>query len=161
MDPTEPTTEQPWAPVLPTAHLGEALRIRELPPDEWHRLQEAGGFFEVGERIPAPTRHVKVIALEALHPPDRPPGWWVVGYWPVFDAVHAEPLFIREGYRSNRQVVSAMLGALITLLQNAGVEHVWATIAHGHVTSEQMAEKIGMVPLEGSTWTCKVPKGGQ
>lgn len=153
MDRATEVDTAPWTPLLPPLDLGDGYRIRELPPDEWHRMGEAGGFYADGEKIPAPNANCRVVVAE-FYDGDF---WEVVGYCPVFDAVHAEPLHFREDARHHPHLQKAFLGGLVTLLQLAGVRYLWATIADGHTAAEGIIRRLGFKPIEGRTWTGKIP----
>lgn len=125
----------PWTPAVPDLRLADGVVIRELPPNEWHRLAETEGPF-AGKPFPA-SDGCRVLVMEA-------PTGEIVGHWPVFDAVHLDGLWKRPDYRNRAILDRLFLGALVTMLQTLGVQYAFAVIREeDRETSGQLAETCG------------------
>jgi hypothetical protein len=119
-------------------------RVRELEPDEWDRLRGIPPFDRVGPMDAAGRAgHVRMVVAET-------PDGKIVGYWMLFDAVHAEPMWIAEEFRHNPALIRRLWGKTRELLQEAGIPVAFAFIAEGALpTNLPQALRLGFQPLKG------------
>jgi hypothetical protein len=120
---------------------------RILPPEEYGRLKEAGG--PLADVRPDPA-HTKVNVVEE--------NGQIVGYWPVFNAVHAEPLWIPESHRHRREVALALIAQVLETLQEYNVAAAFGVIADvDFVVNFPMAKKLGFSKAPGDLYFIIVP----
>ncbi len=82
----------------------------------------------------------------------------VKGYWPLFPAVHAEPLFLDPSVRLNVAVARQLIEAVLTKLQQNAVPYVFGIIGDGDVEiNAPLAEKFGFIPIPGKLYGCEIP----
>lgn len=135
-------------PVLQPVTL-EGYTLRELPPDEWHRLTQIPG--PLAGRDLQPSDSARIIVVES-------PAGAIVGYWPAFAMVHLDLLYTDAEVRHHPKVQFALLGAMATMLQQLGVRSVCAVIADADQPDNgRMAEKLGLQPLPGTLYMGPIP----
>jgi hypothetical protein len=95
------TSETP--PTLGTmaGHTGDPPRVRAymLPMDQAERLREAGGPLAEADLSNMRSALLAVVEVDGQ----------IVAYWPVWQATHAEPLWVAEAQRHNPAVIRAIL----------------------------------------------------
>lgn len=125
---------------------------RELAPEDFSRIVEADGPLH-GQPIPDP-RHTRFTILEV--------GDQIVGYWGLYDTLHAEPVWIHPDYRQHPAVAKLLLEGLGRLLQDLGATFVFGIIADEDVLKNlPLAERLGFERIPGSLYGVRVnPLGG-
>lgn len=140
---------RPWAPILPEmAPLEGGYAIRELPPDQWHRLSQVPGPFHGVDLPPSDSCRIVVVENQAGE---------IVMHWPVFDAIHLDGLWTREDVRHHSHLQRVFLGAIVWMLQQAGVRYAHAIIREDDVERiGPMAETMGLLP-QGRAYAGVIP----
>jgi hypothetical protein len=118
-------------------------RVRELQPWEWDKLAALP--------LPVPPPDPQMIMFVA----EDPETGRIVGRWPVFNTVHIDGVYLAPDVRGNPRLVAAMVGAVVTKLQDAGVAVVYALTDTPE--SAAMAEKLGLTALPGRLYVGPVP----
>jgi hypothetical protein len=132
------------APTLLPPVTVDDLVLRELPPDEWYLLRFAPGPLK-GHPLPK-SDEARILVAET---PDKQ----IIGYWVAYLAVHMDPLWIEAEYRNRAHFLMALIGAMVTLLQQGGVQFAYAIIADGDQPQNgALAEKIGLSRLPGALY---------
>jgi hypothetical protein len=104
------TAEPPTTQAVPVC--------RELPPEEWDRLREFEPFSSKG--LPSADR-TRILVLET-------PDGRLVGWWFLFLAYHAEPLWIHPDYRRKAASVGRLVKGMQDLLVAEGCTGAFALI---------------------------------
>ena len=135
-------------PLLSTDSVPYTTRV--LPPEEFHRLSSFPGPLQALQGTPDPE-HTRVVVVEQ--------DGQIVGYWVLFNAVHAEPLWLDPSVRHKPKVALGLFAAVVSELQSAGVQSVFAIIGDPErETVGPMAERAGLVPLPGTLYGGAVPQ---
>jgi len=125
--------------------------VRELPPEEWDRLLVFEPFNSKG--LPSPER-TRILVVEN-------PAREIVGWWFLFAALHAEPLWLREDYRK-AGTTRRMIRGMQKLLVEVGAGSAFALIAEndlGHLPP--IAARLGFERLPGALfWLHPTPTAG-
>lgn len=123
-----------------------AMTIRgfQLPMDQIARIQEAGG--PLAEVDTSNMHKANIAAVEV--------DGQLVAYWPVWRAIHAEPLWVAEAYRHHPGVIRALLRelekALDPLMQETGEHIAFAIIGDADVlASGRYAMRLGFERVPG------------
>lgn len=125
------------------------MEVRVLPKDAFDRLDGIGGPLETLPEPLDPEQTIVIVAEDA---------GVIVGYWVLFDAVHAEPLWIDPDHRNRPQLAVLLLQTLLTELRAHGIQTVCGIIGDPEAAvMEPMARKVGMQPLPGRLWGGRVP----
>ena len=136
-----------------TTELRVETAVRLLPPEEFHRIASFPGPLHALQGVPDPE-HTRVIVAEQ--------GDQIVGYWVLFNAVHAEPLWLDPIVRHKPKIAQDLLAAVLSELQSAGAQSVFAIIGDPELdTIGPMAERVGLVPLPGTLYAGAVPQLGK
>jgi len=128
-------------PSLPT-------RVREvrgfrLPVDQIERIREAGG--PLAEVDLSRISHALIAAVEV--------DGQLVAYWPVWKAVHAEPLWIAEPYRQSLAVSRALLAEVDQAVEEMGDPVVFAIIGElDLLTNGRQASRLGFQRVPGDLY---------
>jgi hypothetical protein len=124
-----------------------AVIKKVLDPADYGRLAEAGG--PLADVIPNPEHTVVNVVEEDGR---------VVAYWPTFNAVHAEPLWIAETHRHRREVTIALVEQVMETLQGCGVPVAFGIIADVDlIINLPMAKKLGFQKAPGELYFITVP----
>ena len=120
------------------------VRGFQLPMDQLHRLPEAGGPLSEVD-----TSHMHRANIAAVEVDGR-----LVAYWPVWRAIHAEPLWVAEDWRNSPAVIRALLRelehALDPLLQETGESVAFAIIGDADIlASGRYAMRLGFQRVPG------------
>ncbi len=128
------------------------LTVRSLPPEEYPRILDAPGPLRELSGIPDPE-HSRILVLEDAQGRIR-------GYWMLFNAIHAEPLYLDPEIRHRAQAGRDLLLQVYTELRAAGVQTVFAVVApEDRETIGPMAKRLGLHPLPGTIYMGRVPTG--
>jgi hypothetical protein len=120
-----------------------AYTARELPPEEWDRLQG----LPIAEALPDPAS-AAILVIER--------DGQIVATWAALTTVHLEGCYIAPAHQKSLTAVKTLVHGMNTLLQARGLVQVLTvtqTDAVGH-----LAEKLGGQPL-GTLWLLPVPLG--
>lgn len=124
------TATTPWTPLLEPVTLPDGYVIRELAPEEWWRLPEAGSALT---RL-APDAAARVIAV--LSPEDR-----LVGHVLLTMNVLAEHLHFHPSIQHHPKLGLAFLGAFFTLLRREEITQLYAmTLATDTEAAARLAQ---------------------
>mgnify|MGYP001282412127 CR=1 len=124
-----------------------AINVRELPPAEFERLAEIEPFKTYGVPSSETTRCV-VVEDNGV----------IVGYWPIWNAVHAEPLWLDEGYRNSPTIGRKMLEEAHVILKQHGVKSLFAVIGHKDIlVNGPVAKKLGFERMSGDLYMMTIP----
>lgn len=128
------------------------VAIRELPPEEYGRLQAAGG--PLSHLTLAPSDDARVVVGER--------DGRIVAYWVAHTVVHLEPLWIDPAHRHRPSLIGGLLREMRALLARLRVPFAWAIIADADLpVNLPMAEKIGFVKVPGGLYGIQLgpPRG--
>lgn len=82
----------------------------------------------------------------------------ILGYWPIFPAVHAEPLFLDPSVRSNVAVARQLIAAVLAIFQQHTIPYAFGIIGDADVEQTgPMAETFGFTRVPGQLYALKVP----
>jgi hypothetical protein len=116
-----------------------------LDPDQIERIREAGGPL-------AEAPDLSKFAQEAIIPVVEVEGR-ITAYWPVWKAVHAEPLWVAEGCRHNTAVIRGILQGVETALRAMGDPVAFAVIGQEDLdTSGVYAKRLGFDRVPGDLY---------
>lgn len=122
------------------------IRAYLLPLDQIERLREAGG--------PLVEADLSQLALEAL--PVIEVDGRIVAYWPMFYALHLEPLWIAESQRRIPGVATRLLDLMTEALHAIGKPVAFAVI-DPTTPVLKMAERLGFDRVPGDLYYVTVP----
>ncbi|KKM71146.1 hypothetical protein LCGC14_1433570 [marine sediment metagenome] len=132
-----------------TADPLDTLTVRSLPPEEYPRILDAPGPLSELPGLPDPD-HSRIIVLEDADGQIR-------GYWLLFNAIHAEPLYLAPEVRQRAKAGRDLLRQVYTELREAGVQTVFAVVSPEDLdTIGPMAEHLGLHPLPGTIYMGQV-----
>jgi hypothetical protein len=122
---------------------------RELPPQEWDRLRDFEPFSSKG--LPSADR-TRILVLES-------PAGAIVGWWFLFLAYHAEPLWIHPDYRGKAASVGRLVKGMQNLLADEGTLSAFALIGTGaEDVIRTQAERMGFEKIPADIYLLS-PKG--
>jgi hypothetical protein len=116
------------------------LRIRELPPEELHRLQEILPEYREG----IDPRTAKVIVAEDENGK-------IQAHWGVFVSVHIEPLHIAVPYRKNPGLIRSLWATVWNLLESTGQKISFAVFS-GESPALPLAERLDFEKIDGALY---------
>jgi hypothetical protein len=155
MDPTQPPL--PFEPPLGTAEADVSretpgLKVFILPPAQIARIREAGGPL-------AEVDDLSRLASMAIVPVVERDGK-IVAYWPVFKAVHAEPLWVATEARMSATVIRAILHGVESALSAMGDPVAFAIISEDDegLVSGKYATRLGFRPVPGELYYVMLPQ---
>jgi hypothetical protein len=120
-----------------------AYTARELPPEEWARLEG----LPIAENLPTPeTASIFVIEEDATAQ--------IIATWAALTTVHADGCWVNPAYQRNAAVIRAFTSGYFAMLRAHGIPQV-LTVTQTNQTGT-LAEKLGGVPL-GTLWLIPVP----
>jgi hypothetical protein len=123
---------------------------RELPPQEWDRLRAFEPFATKG--LPSADR-TRILVLE------RPEDGAIVGWWFLFLAYHADPLWIAPDYRGKAGSIGRMVAGMQQLMIDEGVPSAFALIHHDQAEGiRTQAARMGFERLAADLYAL-TPKG--
>lgn len=125
----------------------QAWQVRELPAEEYPRLSTLSGplagIFTSGH-LPSPDSTRFIIAEHAGQ---------IVAYWPIFNAVHMEPLWIDPAHRGDGVIGRALIEGAVEALKGAHVGYAFAIIGdQDQPANGQMAERLGFDKVPGTLY---------
>ena len=124
-----------------------AITARILRPEEVDRVREAGGpLAECPDLTQLRKATVPVIEVDGT----------IIAYWPVFYALHLEPLWIAEEYRHNPAVARALLELTGEVVQLSGEQVSFAIIDESQ-GALPLAERIGFARVPGNLYYVTIP----
>lgn len=131
-------------PTLDITNKTPSLRKYILPPDQLERIREAGGPLAEADLSKLVGRaHVAVVEIDGR----------IVAYWPVWQAVHAEPLWVAEDYRKSPAVIRGILDQVEVAMDQFGDPLIFAIIEDGNeLTSGAYAQRLGFEKVPGELW---------
>lgn len=118
------------------------MRAFLLPLDQRDRLHEATA---------GPLADVDLSKLEAEAIPVVEVDGRIVAYWPIFYALHLEPLWVDPDQRGDAGVLRALLDLLQLAVVASGEPVAFAVIAPD-APSLPMAERLGFAPVPGNLY---------
>lgn len=125
--------------------------IGVMAPEDYPRLDTLPDGALFGRHVqPSPYLHILAVERMSDHA--------LLGYWPVFNAVHIDGLCLLPEVQHRPKVALALLGALVNLLQTGGVEGVYAQI--DSPLMEKMAGDLGLEKLPGVAYRGVIPGVG-
>lgn len=113
------------------------VQVRELPPGEWTRLKSLPDFTE---GLPDPQAWRIIVAEEGGE------GGRIVAYNCVYDAVHAEPVWIHPDYRHRPVLFKRLWQGTLTVLDDLGARLVHVCVRDDLPRQQQLVERFGFVP---------------
>jgi hypothetical protein len=128
------------------------MKVRTLPHEEYPKLRDAPGpmgdwIKELGAPDPAHTIVTVVEDADGV----------IHGYWVLFDAVHAEPLYLDEAARHQPKVAAALIREMRAHCKGLGGGAVFGIIGDAdHSVVAPMAERIGFEPLPGRLYAVRL-----
>jgi hypothetical protein len=136
-------TDIPPAPPKPPRTPKE-VRGFQLPMDQLERIKEAGG--PLAEVDTSNMHRASIAAVEV--------DGKLVAYWPVWRAIHAEPLWVSEEWRHSPAVIRALLRELETaldpLMAETGEHIAFAIIGDADILrSGRYAMRLGFERVPG------------
>ncbi len=116
--------------------------VRLLPKEEYERIADFPGPLRELQGVPDPV-HTRLVVVEDEGK--------VVGYWMLFDTVHAEPLWLDPTIRHQPKVALELLQQISDELHVAGAQTIFAVIGEPErAVMEPLARKVGLVPIAGT-----------
>lgn len=120
-------------------------RVFILPPEQIDRIREAGGPL-------AEAPDLSKFAQEAIVPVVEMDGK-IVAYWPVWKAVHAEPLWVSTDHRRSTAIIRGILQGVETALAAFGEPVSFAIIGQDDLdTSGVYAKRLGFERVPGDLY---------
>ena len=127
-------------PTLPTLETTRTVRTLMLPMEEVERIREAGG--PLAEVDLSQMHRALIAAVEV--------DGKIVAYWPVWRAVHAEPLWVAESHRRNPAVIRGILDQVEQAMDQMGDPLVFAVIGDQDILSSgHYAMRLGYERVPG------------
>lgn len=117
--------------------------VRDLPPEEWHKLE--GHPALQGQPLPDPTYHRVVVAED---------GEELVAAWFMIHVVHLEPVWIDPRYRGGRLPVR-MLSEISSILDSCTVTKAFCFADRPEIAG--YLQRLGMQKLPYETFLYEVP----
>lgn len=121
--------------------------IRELPSAEWLRLIDQGVEPYCQHGLPPDNGHWRILVTE-----DE--SGRITGCVSLHTQVHFDPWWISEDQRGNPGVVRGLIRESVMLLDQLGIDHVYATIGEANV--EMLAERLGFSAAPGRLYLLDV-----
>jgi hypothetical protein len=121
--------------------------IRELPQDEWYRLEGIGPFASAG--VPEPSDNWRLIVAEDAGE--------IVGVCGLFTAVHWDPWWVKATYQGNPAVFGGLVEAGLQTLHDLGIDTVHTTVPHDQPMLKAMLERFGYTGAPGQLYILYVP----
>lgn len=130
-------------------HGPSTIRGYTLFKEDIERLREAGGPMADLPDLAGVRENMAVAVVEV--------NGTIVAYWPLFMAMHAEPLWITPTQRHNPGVIRAMVEAMLTEARQHDEPAVYCSILAPQV--EAYAARLGFVQLPGTMWEKPLKEG--
>lgn len=127
------------------------LEIRELEPREYALLGKVGMFEQMG--LPDMAHAKAVVAITKGPSPE------IVAYWIIFDAVHVEPLWVKEEYRKamGLGLGRRLWGVVQKILVDCGINLAFAIIAdQDAAVNMPYATRLGFKRIPGQPFFVEV-----
>ena len=137
--------------------------VRTLAPEEYDRLaQFPGPLGEIAGTVQLDPEHTRLVVIEDPDTRDAEGHPTILGYWTLFNTVHAEPLYLTPAIRRHPKIAVALLSAVIAELQAAQVPSVFAVIEHDNLAiMGPMAERLGLHPISGILYGGSIPRAAE
>jgi hypothetical protein len=127
------------------------VRTRILEGDDLWLLADVPGPFEGQRDVIAQLGNAQVVAVE------DPTTGQILGYWPIWVAVHLEPLWVQPAARRNPAVIKALVMGMRAQLAAERITTAFATIAHVDLTANlPMAARMGFERVPGDLFFVKL-----
>lgn len=130
----------------PTVTATDTPTVRVLPPEDWGRLRDHEPFTTGG--LPDPEYWRIVVAEQG----DR-----IVAFTCLYTAVHYEPIWIHPEFRHRPQLFLDLWRASKAILDEAGVQLLFAQVPDSLPHQKRMVEKFGFQPAPGQLYLLHVP----
>jgi len=117
--------------------------IRDLPPDEWHRLE--GHPALNGQPLPDPTYHRVVVAED---------GDAIIAAWFMMQVIHLEPIWIDPKHRGGILPVQ-LLSTMSAILDSCTVKQAFCFADRPEIAD--YLRRLGMQQLPYDTFLYEVP----
>jgi hypothetical protein len=131
------------------------MRTRILEGEDLWRLADAPGPFQGRRDVIAALGNAQVVAVEDAQ-------GTLLGYWPIWLAVHLEPLWVQPEARKNPAVIKALVMGMRAQLQAERITTAYATIAHEDLpTNLPMAARMGFERVPGDLFFVKLEAGAE
>lgn len=140
----------PWTPVIEPVTLADGYVIRELAPEEWYRLPEAGSPLT----HLAPDAVARVIVV--VSPEDR-----LVGHVLLTMNVIAEHLHLQPEIQHHPKLGLAFLGAFLMLLRRESITQLYAMTAADDPTASPRLAALGFQQLPAHVHVGYFPAEGR
>lgn len=128
------------------------MNVRTLPTDEWHKLHDAPG--PLPEWLDGTTPDPDQTIITVIEDDDGA----IKGYWVLFNAVHAEPLYLDESIRHHPKMGLALMAAVGDHLRKHDVKAAFGIIGDADVkTVAPMAQRAGFKRLPGTLYAIRLP----
>lgn len=123
------------------------LTFRQLPPEEWPRIVEAGiePFATYG--LPDPTHWIFLVAEQ---------DGGILGVSSLYETVHND-WFIAPAARRHPAIVQGLWNATRAALEEYGVQMIHATVSDAQVEVQAMVERLGYQKAQGQLYVLFVP----
>lgn len=119
------------------------LRAYFLPMEEAERLREAGGPLAEADLSNMRAALLAVVEVDGK----------IVAYWPVWQAIHAEPLWVTEEQRHNPAVIRGILDQVEQAMIQANDPIIFAIIGEADLlTSGRYAKRLGFTRVPGDLY---------
>ena len=129
--------------------------VRELPPEEYDRLRDAGGPFGTALRgdLPLPDpEHTRIGVIEDAT-------GTIKGYVVLFDALHVEPVWFDEDIRHRPKAGAKMLDWVVGEVKRTGADSAFGIILEAdQATVAPFAAKLGFTPLPGQLYAVRIAR---
>ena len=130
-----------------TAPTTQSPTVRVLPPEEWTRLRDHEPFASGG--LPDPEYWRIIVAEQG----DR-----IVAFTCLYTAVHYEPIWIHPEFRHRPQLFQDLWQASKAVLDQAGVQLLFAQVPDTLPQQKRLVEKFGFQPAPGQLYVLEVSK---
>lgn len=120
--------------------------VRVLPPEEWPRLRDHDPFTTGG--LPDPA-HWRIIVAEQ--------DTRIVAFTCLYEAVHYEPIWIHEDFRRHPQLFQDLWHVSKQVLDEAGVQLLFAQVPDTLPQQKRLIEKFGFQPAPGQLYLLHLP----
>jgi len=120
--------------------------IRVLPPEEWDRLRTFPDFLG---GLPDPSHWRIIVAEDAGQ---------ILAYNCLYEAVHAEPLWIRPDHRHHAHLFRDLWRVTKQTLEEAGVDLVHVCVPDTLPGQQRLVEKFGGIPAPGKLYLLEIGK---
>lgn len=119
---------------------------RELPRDEWDRLETT----DLGPLVPMLPADFRIFVVEL--------DGQIVGHWGLFPAVHCEGVWVHPDHRGSGAVARHLLAAMRPAVEAAGHGGAWTGAQSPDVGALLERLHARRVPYDTYFWPCDPSK---